>query len=175
MISTKPIYIIGFMGSGKTTIGKLLAQKLDFRFVDLDKMIEEYEGKTIPALFELKTEKGFRILEKKYLELTTQFQKTVISCGGGTPCFFDNINIINEKGISLYLEMNVAALQVRLKNSKTVRPLLINKTDEELKTFIENKLAERQPFYKQAMLTFNALNAKSEEGINSIIGLLSQL
>lgn len=162
------------MGSGKTTIGKLLARKLNYRFVDLDKMIAEYEGKTIPQLFELHNENGFRLLEKKYLQLTTQFQKTVVSCGGGTPCFFDNINIINQNGISLYLEMNVAALHTRLKNSKTERPLLYGKTDDDLKAFIATKLQEREPFYKQAHFSFDALNGKSEEGISRIVELIHQ-
>jgi shikimate kinase len=173
-MTTKPIYITGFMGSGKTTIGKLLARKLGYRFVDLDKMIEEYEGKTITELFELHHENGFRLLEKKYLQLTTQFEKTIISCGGGTPCFFDNIEIINKHGISLYLEMTVAALHTRLINSKTARPLIVGKTDDELKDFIKAKLQERETFYKQAHFSFNALNGKSEEGIATIIQLLQQ-
>ncbi len=172
MTRTNPIYIIGFMGCGKTTVGKLLARKLNYRFVDLDKMIEEYEGKTIPELFELHHENGFRSLEKKYLQLTTQFQKTVVACGGGTPCFFDNIKTINENGISIYLEMNVASLHSRLINSKAKRPLLAGKTEEELQSFIADKLIERQPFYKQAHVTVDALNGKSDEGINTIIELL---
>lgn len=160
------------MGSGKTTIGKLLARKLNYRFVDLDQMISTYEGKSIAQLFESENENGFRLLEKKYLQLTTQFQKTVVSCGGGTPCFFDNINIINQNGISLYLEMNVAALYTRLKNSKTQRPLLNGKMDDELKAFITTKLKEREPFYKKAHLSYDALNGKSEEAINQMVELL---
>lgn len=172
---TKPVYIIGFMGCGKTTIGKLLARKLQYQFVDLDKRIEMMEGKSISELFKQYGEDGFRLLEKKHLELTTSLQKTVISCGGGTPCFFYNMKTINEHGFSVYLEMNGTSLFSRLRNSKAERPLINGKTDAELKSFIADKLIERLPYYKQAHVTVNALNAKTDIALDQTIELLELL
>jgi shikimate kinase len=146
----KPIFLVGYMGSGKTTFGKKLANKLGRTFVDLDKLIESNEGKTIPQIFADKGEADFRELEKQTLLVTINMKNVVIATGGGTPCFFDNMETMNSSGITLYLKLSVAGLFNRLKNAKTERPLIKNLTEEELKAFIALNLAKREPFYIQA-------------------------
>src|SRR5690606_34726901 len=115
------IYIVGYMGSGKTTFGKRLAAKLNMAFVDLDNLIEVTEGKTINEIFELKGESYFREKEKEILQ-TTVFVNTVVATGGGTPCFFDNMSWMNTNGKTIYLKMTAQALESRLKFDKNNRP-----------------------------------------------------
>lgn len=151
------------MGSGKTTAGKHLAKLLHYDFVDLDKVIESKENKSIKQIFTDDGENFFRLLEKKHLEKTFTYTSTVISCGGGTSCFFDNMKLMNENGITVYLQMNVKELYSRLKNIKQERPLLAGKSDEELLQFIEEKLTEREVYYKKAQQIIRGLNVKADE------------
>ena len=148
--SKVPVYILGFMGSGKTTVGRQLAKLLKYDFIDLDKAIEEAANKSIKQIFEEDGEAHFREIEKQQLEKTFTYTATVISCGGGTPCFFDNMHLMNEHGITIYLRMNEKELYSRLKNVKHERPLLAGKTHDELLNFISEKLKEREVFYKKA-------------------------
>ena len=147
-----PIYLIGFMGSGKTTIGKKLANKLGFQFVDLDALFEKTLQMSILDYFEKFGESEFRKEERKILQKSFELSKAVISCGGGTPCFFDNMELINKNGISIYIEMSAASLNYRLKNAKTQRPIIVKMNDDELTNFIGSELMKREVYYKKSKI-----------------------
>ncbi len=149
------IYLIGYMGSGKTTTGRRLAKKLGCNFIDLDEMIEEKYHITIPTLFDKYDEDTFRLLEKKTLSETFKTDNIVISTGGGTPCFFNNMEMINANGISIYLKMNSKSLINRLLNAKRKRPLITGKSPEELLSFVTSQLKLRETFYLKAKIIAN--------------------
>ena len=146
----KRIIIIGYMGSGKTTVGHALSQELGLPFYDLDWYIETRMHRTVKQIFDEKGEEGFRKIEHNLLHEVAEFEDVIISCGGGTPCFFDNIDYINRQGETVYLKCTTDVLYKHLKMGKTVRPLLLNKTPDEVKTFIEALLKQREPFYAKA-------------------------
>ena len=146
----KRIIIIGYMGSGKTTVGHALSQELGLPFYDLDWYIETRMHRTVKQIFDEKGEEGFRKIEHNLLHEVAEFEDVIISCGGGTPCFFDNIDYINRQGEMVYLKCTTDVLYKHLKMGKTVRPLLLNKTPDEVKTFIEAQLKQREPFYAKA-------------------------
>lgn len=143
------IYLIGFMGSGKSHIGKLLSLKMGYNFIDLDVEIEK-KGMSISEIFNQKGEDYFRQLESEMLLKTINSTKTVISCGGGTPCFFDNMEWMNRNGITIFLNPATEILVERLKLEKEKRPLLLNKTEDEIYYFIEQLLERRIEFYQKA-------------------------
>lgn len=154
----KNIYIVGFMGVGKTTVGKKLANKLGWNFIDTDILFEEKYKLNIDTFFEKYGEDLFRKLEHEVLLSTFSLTNCVISTGGGMPCHFGAMKKINNNGISIYLSMNENAILNRLSSSKQRRPLVINKTDEELRLFISTMLAKRIPFYSMAKLTMSAIS-----------------
>jgi shikimate kinase len=145
------------MGAGKTTLGHQLAVRLGYTFVDLDDYMEQREGKTIPQLFAEGGEGHFRELERQALEaVVREHAHAVIATGGGTPCFFDNIAFINKNGISVYLQTTPETLTERLlQTDLSQRPLLAQKTEQELKDFISKTLVERIHFYRQATHTLD--------------------
>lgn len=149
------VFIIGFMGSGKTHTGKKLAQLLNYHFIDLDKSIQKKSGKSIPEIFDQDGETQFRIIERNTLHQVIQQTKrdTIISCGGGVPCFFDNIQQMNQNGITVFLHATPNILCQRLLLGRNHRPLLKGKTPEQLLQFIDEKLSERMSYYSQAMVT----------------------
>ena len=148
------VILIGYMGSGKTTLGKALAQILNFQFVDLDWYIENRYRKAIRDIFSENGEEKFRRIEQTMLHEAAEFENVIISAGGGTPCFYDNICYMNKQAKTVYLKASNEVLFNRLKIAKTKRPLLAKKSDDELKTFIEKNLKEREPFYTQADYVF---------------------
>jgi len=152
------IYLIGFMGSGKTTVGKKLASKLNFDFVDLDFFIEKKYKITIPDIFDRFDEDVFRKIEHEALLDTKSFQNTVVSTGGGTPCFYNNMDLLKTYGTSVYLKLHPKSIQLRLLESKKKRPLIMNKTKDEIFDYIQLKLKERELYYKQADFTIKAEN-----------------
>ncbi|MDR1517375.1 MAG: shikimate kinase [Dysgonamonadaceae bacterium] len=146
------IFIVGYMGVGKTTIGKSLGKLLNVEFIDLDKYIENKYRKTIAELFEEKGEDGFRAVERRALEEVAAFENVIVSTGGGAPCFFDNMEKMNAAGITVYIEAEPEELADRLLASKTVRPLIAGKSREELVPFIAQHLSARERYYKQARI-----------------------
>ena len=138
------------MGAGKTTLGKAFSRELGLTFIDLDWYIEERFHKTVQQLFSERGEQGFRELEQKMLHEVAEFEDVVISAGGGTPCFFDNMDYMNACGDTEFLQVEPEVLFHRLKVAKQQRPLLANKSDEELMNFICEALQKRHPFYSQA-------------------------
>ena len=147
------IFLIGFMGSGKTTVGRPLAKALGLRFVDMDHHITDSQHKTIAQLFEELGEEGFRQLERDTLAELSAQDNTVIATGGGAPCFFGNMDVMNRTGSTIYLKVSPEGLAARLKHGRDKRPLLRGKTDEELLEYIRRTLAEREKFYAQASIT----------------------
>ena len=158
------IFLIGYMGSGKTTLGRMLAPRLNMSFIDLDAFIEQRHFKTISQLFEEKGEDEFRKIEHNALLEVSYFENTVISTGGGAPCFFDNMDIMNANGLTVYLQLSPQKLLRNLKKGKAKRPLIKNKNDEELLHFIEENVEKRKLFYEQAKLIVSP-----EEDVEEIV------
>lgn len=156
------IFLIGFMGSGKTTSGKRLATALNCPFFDLDQQIAAAEGMSIPAYFAEHGEAAFRILERKTLQSFPYPADCVISTGGGTPCYFKNMEWMNENGLTVFIDMYPAALVKRLEQGKQKRPLLKDLNEDEMLAFITEKLTERLPFYNQAKVIINGINLTTE-------------
>jgi shikimate kinase len=147
------IFLIGFMGSGKTHWGRQLAGHMKIPFFDLDDEIERRENKTIPQIFAEKGEEAFRVKEKETLEeLIDKYPSMVVSCGGGTPCFFNNINRMKKYGVVIWLNTHVEVLLDRLLKGKEQRPLIKNIPDADLRSYIVRKLNERRMYYEQANL-----------------------
>lgn len=158
-MNDKLIFLCGFMGCGKTTHGKKLAKALHYQFVDLDKFIETKYKTTVSHLFQEKGETEFRNLEtESLLECLKSSAPTILSLGGGTPCFNENLKSIKASGLLVYIKMDAKALFKRLKNTSIKRPLLKEKTDEELLRYIDELLQQREVFYNQADIMVNGVN-----------------
>ncbi len=153
------IVLVGFMGSGKTTVGKLLAASLGVDFVDMDSYIEIKEKKTIQDIFKDNGEAYFRTLESRALsDILSQSKKSVVSTGGGVPCFGDNMDFIKANSLSVYLKVGSKRLANRLKDDHQ-RPLLQNKTNKELLSFVKEKMKSREIFYNRADIKIRAIDA----------------
>jgi shikimate kinase len=158
------IYVTGFMGSGKTTYGKELAEELGYDFFDLDKAVEKKAGKSIADIFEKEGEGAFRTLESETLHETAKLDdNTVIATGGGTPCFHDNMDWMNAHGRTVYLKLFEPELQRRLADQLHERPLLKELTEDTLLDFIYKTLRERASFYHQANMVIDQLNMPAAE------------
>lgn len=163
------IFILGFMGCGKTTHGKKLAKKIGRSFIDLDYYIERKENKTIPEIFNSKGEHYFREIESVYLQqVISRYPSAVISLGGGTPCFNDNMNSILQSGLTVYIQMPAAALYQRLIHAAYVRPLFAGKSQEEGLRLAEKLLAERGEFYAKALLKVNGINLDTDKLLEAL-------
>ncbi len=166
------IFLIGYMGSGKTTIGKLLATKLNYSFVDMDAHIEEKQFKSVSRIFAEKGEDEFRQIEKNCLHEVAEFENVIISTGGGAPCFFDNMEYMKQHGLTIYLKLTPEELKNRLESSKAnKRPLLAERKGEELLYFIAEGLSKREPFYSQAEIVIT--NDTEENIVNKITKIIS--
>jgi len=158
MVQKSLVYIIGFMGSGKSTAGRKIAASLGWTFIDLDRKIEEFTGKTIPQIFSEDGEEKFRQLETDALQIFKSEINTVISTGGGTPCHGNNIDVMLSTGLVVYLKMTPDQLASRLLESAGQRPLLKNIPDDKLGDFISKKLASREKWYKRAHIIISGMN-----------------
>jgi shikimate kinase len=166
------------MGSGKTTVGKALSKDTGMMFYDLDWYIESRMRKTVSQIFAERGEEGFRQIEHNMLHEVAEFEDVIISCGGGTPCFFDNMDYLNQQGDVVYLKATPETLYKHLMMAKVERPLLKGKSPEELIAYITEHLQERAPFYEKARHTLdvNVLDnydkiAVSVERIKSLLAL----
>jgi len=164
------IYLVGYMGSGKSTIGKLLAHKLNFAHLDLDDYFEEVYKISVLNFFNKYDEAAFRGIETKLLEKTFDLENYVISTGGGTPCFNNNMQLINERGFSVYINMHPKSLFIRLKNAKRPRPRTYLLDDESLMKRIDDDMLIREKFYKQASVEIKGENAD----IDALVELVSK-
>lgn len=169
------IILIGYMGAGKTTVGKALSQALGLPFYDLDWYIEERHRRTIAQIFAEKGEKGFRDIERNILHEVAEFEDVVISCGGGTPCFFDNMEYMNLQGDTVYLKASPEVLCAHLKMGKTRRPLLEGKSEEELHEFIKNQLSQREAYYMKARHVFDVSLLDNYEKIQTTVASLREM
>ena len=158
MSASRKVYIIGFMGSGKTTAGKKLAGALGWSFLDLDKKIEDKTGKSIPEIFSEHGEDYFREVESEILKNLECETDTVVSTGGGTPCYADNMDFMSITGLTVYLKLTPLQLRSRLSESKGERPLIKDLGKEELLAFIEEKLHLREPWYNRAEINIEGID-----------------
>lgn len=157
------IFLIGMMGSGKSTFGRKLAKFLQYDFIDVDSYIENKEQLSIAELFEKMGEDAFRKIEHQCLIELAKRTKTIVSTGGGAPCFFNNMQLINASGISVYLKADVAFLASRLKSKKKDRPLISNINDVDLPYFLDEILINREKFYSQAKICIDAKDIKAKD------------
>ncbi|MFT3740791.1 MAG: shikimate kinase [Breznakibacter sp.] len=167
--TTGRIYLIGFMGCGKSTLGKALAQTLGWAFCDLDTLFETTYRMPISDFFKQHGEDAFREAEKEVLSQSFVQAKMVYATGGGAPCFFDNMEQMNHHGLTVYLQLPPQALMRRLQNGKQGRPLVADKPDNEMLAFIDMKLKEREPFYTQSKLIIEDDGKLSVQGYVQLI------
>ena len=169
------IIIIGYMGAGKTTVGKALSKELNIPFYDLDWYIESRMRKTVPQIFAERGEEGFRKIEHNMLHEVAEFEDVIISCGGGTPFFYDNMEYMNAQGDTVYLKASPEVLYGHLKIGKTERPLLKNKTPEEMQQYIREQLDKREQYYLQAKHVLDVNLMDNYEKIKISVAKLREL
>ena len=162
------IYLTGFMGAGKTFLGKLWAEDNSLSFFDLDLLIEDEERMSVEKIFSTYGEDYFREKEAAVLRNTDRFDDCIIACGGGTPCFFDNMKWMNKTGVTVFLNESPENIFHHIINEKKMRPLLKSQTAESLPVFIEEKLNERIPFYSQSKISLPAEHL-NRNGFNFIL------
>lgn len=163
------IFLIGFMGSGKSYLGKKLSEKLMLPFFDLDAEVESNEGKTINELFDEKGEEYFRLREKDYLHLITESHESfIMATGGGTPCYYNNIDYMNLAGTTVWINSTLDVLFDRLLKEKLKRPLLKGLDEAQLKGFIQKKFSDRKIYYEQARISVEDNNESLENILNKI-------
>ena len=164
------IYLIGYMGCGKSTLGRKLAAILNLSFIDLDTFLEEKYFRTIPQIFAEEGEAGFRIKEQKVLHEVAAFDNIVVATGGGAPCFFDNMEVMNNSGFCIFLDVDTNSLVNRLVHAKTERPIIKGKSAEELHHFIEEMMQKRRPFYEKARYILKGSEIKPEQVLSLMEG-----
>ena len=169
------IILIGYMGSGKTTVGKALSKETGMMFYDLDWYIESRMHKTVAQIFAERGEEGFRKIEYNMLHEVAEFEDVIISCGGGTPCFFDNIDYLNGQGDVCYLKATPEVLYKHLLMGKVERPLIKGKSPEELIKFITEQVGKREEFYTKARYTLDVSLMDSSEKIKLSVDALREL
>lgn len=160
------------MGSGKSTAGRKMASLLKWNYSDIDRLVEEREGCSVSDVFSMKGESYFREVESEVLHSLSTRSRTVVSCGGGTPCTRGNMELMKSTGVVLYLKLPVETLTERLHKSKTVRPLIHGIGKDEMKTRVEDLLERRTCWYEMADLTVDGLNETIEEITARVAGLI---
>ena len=163
------------MGAGKTTVGRNLSDKLGLSFIDMDHYIEGRFHKTVEQLFAEKGEDAFRDIERRMLHEVAMFEDVLVSTGGGAPCFFDNMDFMNEVGTTVYLKVSVEELANRLEVCKNVRPVLKDRHGDALRAFISDSLKKRESFYSKAEVIFNAEVMMTELDVLKISDALAEL
>lgn len=172
---TNRIIFIGYMGAGKTTVGRALSKDLGMPFYDLDWYIESRMRRSVKQIFDQEGEEGFRKTERNMLHEVAEFENVILSCGGGTPCFFDNMSYLNRQGQTIYLKAQPEVLYSHLKMGKVVRPLLLNKTPDQVRAFIKQQLAQREKYYSQAHYTIDVSLLDNREKIKITVETIKKL
>lgn len=162
---SNPIFLIGYMAAGKTTLGRYAAREMGRDFIDLDRYIEARYRKSIADIFASDGEARFREIERNMLHEVAEFDNVLVATGGGTPCFFDNMAYMNERGVAVFLSCPVETICRRIKISKVKRPLLLSLDDEALTNRIDEMLAARMPFYMQATYSFDSSRYESRAAL----------
>ena len=165
----KRIFLIGYMGAGKSTLGKSLACRMNLNYIDTDHFIENRYRKKVSDLFACEGEERFRQIEQRVLLEVSEFEDVIISTGGGLPCFCDNMTIMNERGITVFVDVPVEELVARLNESKNIRPLLKERTGDELAEFIREHLDSRRPFYEQSVIQLHVGQVRSENDVEHLV------
>jgi len=168
------LFIVGYMGSGKSTFGKRLARQLDYDFIDLDKVFEETYKICISNFFAKYGEEIFRKIEHEILIKSLGHPHTVVSCGGGTPCCLGNMDLMNASGLTVYLRLTPAALASRLENSRKERPLLQSLPGTDLLEKISFQLQQRESYYLKAQMVVDGISINIEETTAKILKVLQQ-
>jgi shikimate kinase len=163
------VYLIGFMGCGKTTVGKYLSKQLGYEFIDLDKKFETLEKIKIYKFFELQGEEKFRLIEQKILTSIDTSKNTIVATGGGTPCYFDNMEFMRQTGITVYLQIQPELISKRLKNSHIIRPKIKNKNNEEIIDWVSKLLDERKSVYEKAHIIIDARSITTTQLIKALL------
>jgi len=163
------IFLTGFMGSGKTTLGRKLAARMNYEFIDLDHVLEKQAELSIAEYFQFFGEDSFRKMESQVLKKTPYPENAIVSTGGGLPCFFDNMEWMKANGRVVYLKLAPKTLADRLEGGKEERPLLQGKHGESLVAFIEQKLSEREQYYMEANIIADGLSLTAEK-LEEILG-----
>ncbi|MDP2888370.1 MAG: shikimate kinase [Bacteroidota bacterium] len=159
------IYLIGYMGCGKTTLGRKLAATLNLTFIDLDTFLEEKYFRTIPQIFKEEGEAEFRRKEQNVLHEVSTFDDVIVATGGGAPCFFDNMDVMNNTGFCIFLDVDTDSLVSRLIHAKTERPIIKGKSPDELHHFIDEMMLKRRPFYEKARYILKGSEIKPDQVI----------
>lgn len=165
----QPLFIIGYMATGKTTFGKALSRATGRRFIDLDFYIEQRYHATVREIFDVKGEAEFRRIEREMLHETAGFEDCIISCGGGTPCFFDNMEFMNAHGTTLWLRASEETLFSRLVRKREKRPLIASLSDEGIRSFVSGQLEARSPFYSKARAQWQSDSLEDKRQIDGNI------
>ena len=167
------IFLVGYMGCGKSTIGRALARRLGKPLLDMDALIEEHCGKRVGEIFETFGEDGFRRMERDTLaEVISSYDDAVVATGGGTPCFFDNMEAMNRAGRTIYFQMSAEKLAVRLEHGRAKRPLLRDKSEDELVEYIRENIRKREPFYSQARLVIGCDGVSDDYVVSHVVSYL---
>ncbi len=162
------IFLLGFMGSGKSTHGRSIAKMMGYSFVDMDRWIEEFTGMNIPEIFNTHGEQFFRMQERNAIKELSKMERVIIATGGGTPCYGENMELLKKSGLTIYLKLSPEVLLSRLRLSKNKRPLLNGKSEEEIQKTIEELLQQREPFYACADMIIDGLESVNERVVNAI-------
>lgn len=152
----RPIFLVGYMGCGKSTLGRAVSRLTGLRFIDLDTYIEGRFHLSVKDIFARKGEDCFREIERGMLHEVADFEDVIVACGGGTPCFNNNMDYMNIHGTTVFLDTPVPSLFSRLRRGRHKRPLIASKTDDELLDYINEALATRLPYYRKAAVTFSS-------------------
>lgn len=162
--------MIGYMGSGKSTLGKELASRLNLSFVDMDQFIEMKYGRAVPDIFREEGEGEFRKKEQACLHQISSMSRVVVATGGGAPCFFDNMDVMNRTGCCVFLDIEAEELASRLKDAAVVRPLIQAKPEGELIGVIKQMMNERRPYYEKARYILSGNSITADDIIERIGG-----
>ena len=168
------IFLVGFMGAGKSVVGRRLAKSLNLSFYDLDEEIESHYKMSVSAIFQKYDEACFRKLETSVLESFPNKDNFVLSCGGGTPCFGENMAFMNSIGTTIYIKLSTDELVGRISSSYHKRPLTEGKSDEELASYVDAMLKKREPFYSMAKITVDASGTDKETLVEKILQVLQK-
>ena len=161
----KPVFLIGYMGCGKTTLGEVLAQQLGYRFIDLDEFIEERQGMTVVQIFDEMGEERFRELEIEALREVASMTDVIVSCGGGTPCHGDNMALMNQAGTTVWLTTSPERITARLllPEQKCKRPKINTLPNDDVLPLVEKELQARTPYYSQSQLQFDSTDIETAQ------------
>ena len=166
---------MGFMGAGKTTLGKALAKDLDISFIDLDQYIERRYMKSVSQIFATRGEQGFREIESRMLREVGEFDDVIVSCGGSTPLIGDNMEFMLQHGQTVYLKCDNDTLLRRLKVARSQRPLIASKSDDELSQFIQTETQRREPGYLKAQFICPGDRLESRDQISETVNYIENL